>query len=388
MPKLADMTKCTGCTACMNVCPKHCIDMEVNRDGFQFPKIDLESCIGCNSCEKVCPVLEKSECKNEPEAYAAFSLNESLRKESSSGGVFSEIAKYVIEQQGVVYGAAYGEKFEVCHTCTDTMDGLTRLRGAKYSASNLNTTFKDVLERLKKDQLVLFSGTPCQVAGLKKFVKKDYENLICIDFVCHGIPSPMAWRKYIEYRSQIDNDGQDPVSINLRSKDTGWSRYQYSNQFKYGDGTEYSSVSSNNLFMKLFVGDYLSRPSCSECSFKGCSRVSDFTIGDFWGIWDIHPDMDDNKGTSVVLVQNQKAFKIWDKIKNNLMFKQVTLEEASRQNPSMLRSSKSNVKSAEVLELIYNDQIEECSKYFISQKATFTQRVKRKIKRMLDKKTP
>lgn len=387
MTILASKEICVGCTACMNICSKQCLGMSKDNDGFVYPEIMKSSvCVNCDSCKQVCPVLKKEVRKDAlPLVYAAFSRAEMLRIESSSGGIFSEIAKVIIEKDGVVYGAAYNESFEVYHRCVDNVAELSKLRGAKYSESYLGNVFSEIKVRLKQGQYVLFTGTPCQVAGLKAFLKRDYKNLICIDFVCHGVPSPMAWKEYIKYRAQQDADGKMPVAINLRSKITGWSKYQYSNLFQYDNGKEYSSISSQSLFMKLFVGDYISRPSCSTCKFKGYHRVSDMTLGDFWGIWDIEPEMDDNKGTSVVLLQSEKAQLLWEEIKDKIVFKQVSLENASQQNPSMLFASKAKENREEVLAMIREGNIGKCTELFIPPKASWRARVQNKLGRIANR---
>ncbi|MBQ7890383.1 MAG: Coenzyme F420 hydrogenase/dehydrogenase, beta subunit C-terminal domain [Erysipelotrichaceae bacterium] len=386
MPNLANLTQCTGCTACSAVCPKQCIEMKKDAEGFLHPFVNSDQCIQCHLCEKVCPVL--SDCsvnKVIPSACAVISKDESIRLDSSSGGFFSELSTKILEDNGYIYGAAYNELFEVHHICVDNVNDLSKLRGAKYSQSNLGDTFIDIKTKLDQNIKVLFSGTPCQVAGLKSYLRKEYDNLICVDFVCHGVPSPMAWKEYIKYRSELDNQGELPVSINLRSKDTGWSKYTYSNLFEYKNGKKQYNSSSDSLFMKLFVGDYINRLSCSDCKFKGYSRVSDFTIGDFWGIWDIDPVMDDNKGTSVVLVQSEKGKKLLDEIKNNLIIKEVTLEQASQQNPSMLVSSSAKPNRSEVLEMIRDGRISECEKMFVVKAPSFTQKIKGKLSRLMHK---
>lgn len=389
MPSLAEPNLCVGCSACASICPKRCIEMEKDPDGFVYPNlIHPTNCVDCSMCERVCPVLSQNVKNNNdlPSAYAAFTKDDSIRLDSSSGGIFTELAKRIIAQNGVVYGAAYDEKFAVYHCCVDKIDDLQKLRGAKYAESNLGSSFAEILDRLKHGQLVLFSGTPCQVAGLKSFVRKDYNNLICIDFVCHGVPSPMVWKSYVEYRSREDADGKLPYYINLRSKETGWSKYQYSNVFEYENGKKHSALSSQSLFMKLFVGDYISRPSCSDCKFKGYNRVSDITLGDFWGIWDIEPEMDDNKGTSVVLVHSEKGQKLWQDINPPIKCKEVSLEQASQQNSSMLIPSEANPNRELVLEKIHNGEIETCEELFavsIPQKVSFLTRVKEKVKRLL-----
>lgn len=353
MPVLATKEYCTGCTACASVCPKGCITMVADEDGFLFPVVDTEKCVSCGLCEKVCPIITPLQKPgNEPVAYAAYSRDEAMRLSSSSGGVFTELAKAVLKDGGAVFGAAYDARFEVVHICAENEADLARLRGAKYAQSALGDSFRDVKRRLEQGQKVLFSGTPCQVGGLKAFLRKDYENLLTVDFVCHSVPSPMAWREYVKYRARQDNGGEMPCAINLRDKRTGWTNYQYSNLFTYADGHAHAARSGESLYMKLFVGDYINRESCANCRFKGYSRVSDLTIGDFWGIWDIEPEMDDNKGTSVVLVQTPRGKGLLDRIADQLILKAVTLEEASRQNHAIIRVASMNLLRADAMALV------------------------------------
>lgn len=379
--QLEEEKACVGCLACVQICPKKCMNVEY-KEGFCYPKMKhLNDCIQCNQCALVCPVSKTNiKLDKKVKAYAAFSKNENLREESSSGGIFSEIAMQILSQDGVVYGAAYDEQFEVKHCCIDRAEDLWKLRGAKYAQSNLDSIFPDVLGKLQNGKKVLFSGTPCQVAGLKAFLRKEYANLYLVDFICHGVPSPMAWKAYIEYRSRNDANGKLPIAVNLRSKETGWSRYQYSNVFQYEDGKTYSVKSSDSLFMKLFVGDYISRPSCENCQFKGYHRDSDITLGDFWGIWDIAPEMDDNKGTSAVLIQSAKGADLWNTIRENVKAKEVDLKEISLQNPSILYSSKANPKRDEVLEKIRNGKIGECEALFDQPKQSCLGKIKEVVK--------
>ena len=385
MPNLASKEICTGCSACYSICPVHCIEMIKDESGFTYPNIaENGKCINCGKCEDVCPVLKSDTADNkQPIAYAAMSADQPMRMESSSGGIFTELSRQIIALGGVVYGAAYDETFAVKHYCATDEEGLQKLRGAKYAESQLVDTFTEIKTRLDNGQKVLFSGTPCQVAGLKAFAG-DNENLYTVDFVCHGIPSPMAWEKYIQHRATEDSNGEYPVSINLRSKTTGWSRYEYSNVFEYKNGEVYSAKSSQSLFMKLFVGDYINRESCENCRFKGYSRVSDITLGDFWGIWDIDTSMDDNKGTSVILVQSEKGDRLWQNIQHKITVKPVTLEQSSKQNPSMLVSSKANSNRQKALQLISGGNISQCNQFFIQAKPSLTNRIKGKIKRLLN----
>lgn len=342
MLELAGKSQCTGCTACASVCPQQCIRMVEDVEGFTYPKIvNVASCISCGACERVCPVLsQKEEKESLTRAFAALSKNDPIRMESSSGGVFSELSKIVLKSGGIIYGASYDKNGSVKHISIDNIEALGKLRGAKYSQSNLEDSFLTIKKQLDSGIKVLFSGTPCQVEGLKAFLKKDYDNLFCIDFVCHGVPSPLVWKKYVKYRTQIDNDNNNPPEyINLRNKESGWSNYSYSVEFSYSKGKRYLCKNSEDLFMNLFVNNYILRRSCSECYFKGYSRVSDITLGDFWGIWDINSEMDDNRGTSLVLTHSVKGEELFRVISGNIKSSQVTLEQASMVNPSLLQSS-------------------------------------------------
>lgn len=339
MPNLADKNQCTGCTACANICPKSCIEMKEDDEGFSYPVIDNSRCISCLACERVCPILNNHTHKDEEtKAYAALSKNDETRLESSSGGIFSELAKLILQANGIVYGAKYDNDFKVIHTGIEDIESLKELRGAKYSQSDLSTIFQTVKKQLNNGRQVLFSGTPCQIGGLKAFLKKDYDNLYCIDFVCHGVPSPLVWKKYIEYRSQVDADNQVPEYINLRNKESGWSHYSYQVEFAYSKSNHYLCQNDKDLYMSLFVNNYILRRSCSNCYYKDYSRESDITLGDFWGIWDILPSMDDNKGTSVVFTHSNKGEKLLNSAAIHLQSNPVTLDQATMMNPSLLKS--------------------------------------------------
>ena len=386
MPTLAEKKYCTGCTACASACPKGCITMAADENGFLCPVIDLNRCVECGLCQKACPVVNPLHLPEDmPKAYAAYSKDETVRMQSSSGGIFTEVAKAILNNGGVVYGAAYNARFEVVHTCVDSESELAKLRGAKYAQSDLRGIFAEVKAILDNGQHVLFSGTPCQVGGLKAYLHKDYVNLVTVDFVCHSIPSPMAWREYVKYRAQQDNSGNLPQSIDLRAKTTGWSRYQYSNLFRYADGTEHAAKSGQSLYMKLFVGDYINRESCANCQFKGYHRASDLTIGDFWGIWDVDPEMDDNKGTSVVLVQSDRGAELLQKLADRLVIRSVSLEEASRQNQAMLKVSAPATQRQDALALIKEGRIAECEKWFVEKKPSLGVRAKSKLKCLIRK---
>lgn len=372
MFQLAAHSLCTGCTACASACPKNCITMKVDADGFSCPVVDEATCVGCGLCEKACPVLTEAQYKHTPTAYSARSLDTAMRLESSSGGVFTELARKILAQGGAVFGAFYDENFRVVHACAEDESTLAKMRGAKYAQSDLTGIFRDVKARLNRGQQVLFAGTPCQVAGLLRFLGKSYNNLITVDFVCHSVPSPMVWAEYVKSLGDV-------ASVNLRAKDTGWSRYRYCHRFEDRSGAVRTIPNGESLYMKLFVGDYINRRSCSRCSFKGYARCSDLTIGDFWGIWDIAPEMDDNRGTSVVLVQSERGRSLWNAVSPSLDIREVTLEEASRQNGAMLKPAPTAAAREATLERIRKGDLEGCWDLFPVQKPTALQRLRGKL---------
>lgn len=384
MPTLATKEYCTGCTACACVCPNGCITMVADSDGFPYPSVDLQQCLDCGLCQQACPVLTHLPLpEQDPTAWAAFSQDEAIRLESSSGGVFTELARSVLKQGGAVFGAAYNAQFEVEHICVNSEDALAKLRGSKYAQSHLGHTFQDVKLRLDQGQRVLFSGTPCQVGGLIAFLSRPYENLLTVDLVCHSVPSPKVWKTYVRYRAQQDNCGQMPESVNLRSKETGWSRYQYANRFQYAGNHVHIAKSGDSLYMKLFSRGLISRPSCAHCAFKGDRRSSDLTLGDFWGVWDIAPEMDDNKGTSLVLVHTPKGAQLLDQLSKHLSLLPIPLEKAGLQNPAIYRSFHPHEKRDEVLSHIFSGNIGECEKWVSTPKPSFPQRIRRKLSAML-----
>ena len=224
MIKIKAKEDCCGCYACYNICPKECITMESDNEGFWYPKIDKDKCINCNLCEKVCPIINKPNSSlYEKKSYAVFNKNEKIRLESSSGGIFSLLAEYVINNHGNVYGAVFDEDFNVKHVKINILQDINLLRGSKYVQSRINDIFKSIKFDLKNNKIVLFTGTPCQIAGLQSFLQKKYDNLILMDIVCHGVPSPLVWQQYINELKQ--NYKQNIKSIYFRDKSTGWKTY-------------------------------------------------------------------------------------------------------------------------------------------------------------------
>ena len=313
--------------------------MEPDSEGFLHPAISQQLCIRCGLCEMACPVLHSlPENSFQTSAYAAICTHEDTRMQSTSGGVFTLLAKWVFDREGVVFGAAYDKNFSVCHCGITREEELQRLRTAKYAQSVLGDSFCQVRKLLQKGRYVLFSGTPCQVAGLQAYLKKPFERLILVDVVCHGVPSPKVWQHYVAYRREHDAPDSCIQAINLRSKETGWPGYSV--RFSYENGKLYSARNNEDPFLRGFVGDYYLRPSCYECNFKGVSRSSDFTLADYWGIWNQLPDYNDGKGTSLVLVHSEKARKIWDEIQAGACAQEVEILKSIAENPSAVQPSK------------------------------------------------
>ncbi|MBR3289868.1 MAG: Coenzyme F420 hydrogenase/dehydrogenase, beta subunit C-terminal domain [Clostridia bacterium] len=369
---------CTGCGACVNACGAGALAFFEDEHGFWTPAL-TGTCTGCGACLKACPLYDPPVPHTGTVAYAAFSRDEAIREQSSSGGVFSLLAQTVLASGGAVYGAAYDEDFTVRHIGVEEPADLAKLRGAKYTQSRIGDLYAQIKKKLAAGQTVLFSGTPCQTAGLSSFLGRDDDRLLLIDTVCHSVPSPLAWRRYVEYRARQDADGTPPASVNMRSKQTGWSRYRYACRFSYPDGREYAALGSDDLFMRLFIRGCISRSSCADCRFKGYDRVSDITLGDCWGIWEISPDMDDDRGTSLLLVHSEKGERALQSIRDQLTMKPLSLSDASRQNPAILRSAAPDQHRMHVLDEVCRGRYDLAAKA-LDRKPSLLRRLKQKLK--------
>lgn len=377
---------CCGCGACVSKCPTGCLTMEPDEYGFLYPKLhNTDQCINCGRCETVCPVLQRGlNAESHPDVYAAYAKCDTIRLKSSSGGVFYILAQEVLKKGGNVYAAAYDENFIVRHICVSTLEALPQLCGAKYAQSDLGDTFRKIRLNLHDGIAVLFCGTPCQVAGLKSYLGSNEPLLFCVDFVCHSIPSPLAWDVYKNNRRQLDGYGRRPVQINQRSKISGWSRYRYSTQFDYDETTSVVIPSYQDLFMRLFIKNCISRKSCSTCTFKGNHRSSDITLGDFWGIWDIAPEMDDDKGTSLVLVHTEAGRAIFSEVREALIVKEVTWSDAVKHNSALISAAAEHPGRDLVLEYIRCSNFAAAEKQIANPKRSKTGFITR-IKRLLIK---
>lgn len=340
---IKDKTKCCGCEACVQICPHDCISFTEDEEGFLYPKVDTDKCLNCGLCEKVCPVLNNGQPHDPMLIYAAKNLNEDERYNSSSGGVFCLFAEKIIDSGGVVFGAKYDEQWNVVHGYTDTVDGIKDFMTSKYVQSHIGKSYSQVRDFLRNGRKVLFSGTPCQIAGLKRYLRKDYENLVLVEVLCHGVPSPKVWRLYLEEVMKNARNGENTVlsppihlssesdtlcnlnnaqikSISFRDKRTGWRKYSFALTLAKAaaDGKQntvsLSHIHREDPYMMAFINNLILRPSCHNCKAKGGRSGADISLADFWSISMIMPDIDDGKGVTLVMVHTPKAIKLLDTI--------------------------------------------------------------------------
>lgn len=373
--KIIDIEKCTGCTACFSICPIKAISMKDDENGFKYPVINDELCIKCNLCIKTCPVLKNVQVNNSILSYSCYNKREKIRKNSSSGGIFYSIAEYVISKNGVVFGAAFNENFEVIHTFVEKKDEIYKLQGSKYVQSNLLDSYSKVKEFLLNDRLVLFTGTPCQIEGLLSYLNNNYKNLITQDFICHGIPSPKVWSIY---KNMQGINKEITSEITFRAKTKGWQDFSMKIIQK---NKEYDCSHSNDYYMKAFLNDLCLRESCYQCNAKKYNRLSDITLADFWGVQEINPKINDDKGLSLVIINSEKGEKLFKSIRNELIYEKINLNEALKYNPSMTNSVKMNNKREVFLKNVNEKNFEKLVNKYT--RDTLINRIKGKIKHIV-----
>lgn len=330
MIQIKDKSDCCGCTACASICPKDAITMKPDTLGFKYPKVDLSKCIDCGLCEKVCAFndnYDKSLNLKEPERYAARHKDMHEIETSRSGAAFIAISDYILENGGIVYGVGYKDHFRVAHKRATTKEERNEFKGSKYVQSDLDGIFRQVKEDLKQGNTVLFSGTPCQTAGLNSYIgKKLRENLVLVDIVCHGVPSPYIWRDYLTY---LENKYKSKVvKVDFRDKSRiGWSGHIESFVFENGEKIE------SKIYTDLFYKHIMLRPSCGNCHYTNFKRPSDITLADFWGWEKTDPNINiDDKGISLIFVNTGKGCVLLDKIKDRTTIIPAELENCIQQN--------------------------------------------------------
>ncbi len=335
MIEILNKEKCCGCGACVQVCPKQCISMVKDCEGFLYPNVNKKGCIGCGLCQKVCPFLNPYDKKNPVQTLAAINKDEQIRMDSSSGGIFTLLAEQIINEGGVVFGARFDKEWQVVIDYTETLEGLAIFRGSKYVQARTEDAFLKCASFLKSGRKVMFSGSPCEITGLKHFLQNDYDNLLTVDFVCHGVPSAKVWVKYL-HEVSVNSKIFDNIVNDLAGS---WKSHNF--EISYDKDKQKLTMYSwhkQNDYMIAFLQNMILRPSCYACQAKECRSHSDITIGDFWGINEVRPKMNDDKGTGLILIHTIRGRKYlpYDKT----YFEEVSFEEGYRNNPVIYRSVK------------------------------------------------
>ncbi len=338
MISITNKVDCCGCNACGDICPHGAISFKADNEGFWYPAVDPDLCVDCGLCDKVCPVISQADfiCRyDKPIVYAAYTKDEAIRLDSTSGGIHSMLAKKMFDKNAFVGGAVYNEDHTVSQIITDKRERLPAIRSSKYLQSNAASVYKAVSQRLKDGRNVFFCGTPCQVQALYKFLRKDYDNLVTADFICRGVNSPKVFLAYMDYLEK--KYGSRATDIKFKSKEKGW--HNFSIRVRFENGKIYCKDRWHDLF---FIG-YLQynnfvRPSCYDCRFKCFPQKADITLADFWGIENLDPSMDQDKGTSMVMINSDKGAALFETIKGDIIYKQFSQKEAALDNPAMNHS--------------------------------------------------
>lgn len=337
--EISDKVNCCGCTSCMNICPKNAITMISDEEGFLYPKIDEEKCINCGLCKKACPILNVKEEKinNKQEGFIVANKNEKILKNSTSGGAFSEIAKYILKNNGVVYGVEINENQVVHHIEIDSINDIEKFRNSKYVQSDLGDIFKKVKKNLNDDRWVCFSGTPCQIEGLISFLQKKYDKLVLVDVVCRAVPSPGVWKSYCHYLESVNGKIS---SVRFRDKSLG---YNFSTMaIYYENGKVMRNGIESDPWLRMFFSGMIIRPSCTNCRFRKQYRNSDFTIWDCFNVSDISKKFNEKKGATRVLIHTEKGKKIFNNIKSEFEYEIVSPKKLVSDSTELSKSHKEN----------------------------------------------
>lgn len=349
MIEIINKKNCMGCSACVQVCPRNAIEMRVDPEGFQYPVVDYDACVHCDLCSSVCPIDRKvqKEKRQNLQAYAAVNMDAQMLDRSSSGGIFTIIAESILADGGVVFGAAFSEDFRcVNHIAIESKEELEALRGSKYLQSSIGNTYRQTKDYLETGRKVLFTGTPCQIAGMYGFLKKSYTNLYTLDVICHGVPSPLAWEKYLEYHEK--KAGEKILQAYFRIKNPSWK--EFSLQLLFCNGKEYRKKHYNDMYMRCFLKNLDLRPSCYACKFKLDDMKADCTLGDFWGIEGVLPEAAYQKGVSLVLVRTEKGNALLSGVMDKLWIQKVDVPQALAGNPAAVKSVAVPEKRSEFME--------------------------------------
>jgi len=384
MITVTEKSKCSGCYACYSSCPRSCIRIVSDPEGFWYPQVDADNCVDCGICEQKCPILQKSapSSSEPPLVVAAINTNDSIRLNSSSGGIFTLLAEDIIAQGGVVFGAAYSEDYlRVEHICVDNKEELERIRGSKYVQSRISDTYKEVKQYLDSGRKVLFTGTPCQIGGLYSFLGANHDHLYTQDIICHGVPSPDIWTKYLQYHRQ--RAGSEIKKVLFRNKRSGWK--SYSMQIVFINDSEYINDFHADPYMRAFLSNICLRPSCYNCSFKSINRQADITLADFWGVQNELPQFDDDRGTSLIMVHSGKGKEMLSRISHSIKMQEVCADVVKQYNSAAVHSVACNKNRSKFFKEVTCDNFDKVTNLYC--KKSLWKRAKRKIKRLLQPKT-
>lgn len=339
MIEITDKARCCGCNACGDACPVGAISFKADQEGFLYPVVDKSGCIGCGLCEKICPVINSGKIKSSegyPKCYAANHKNLEIRFDSTSGGVFSALAEEVYRNKGFVGGAVYNDDFSARHFISDDKADLKRIRSSKYLQSDARGFYKQVKECCETGRTVLVCGTPCQISALKLFLRKDYDNLVMVDFICHSVASPKAHRRYFDYLEEVF--GSKAVYFKAKNKELGWRALTKKTIF--ANGKSHYGVRGKDCYSRAYHSGMIDRPSCYDCKFKGASRDADITLADFWGADKFAKELDDNIGTSAVIVHSDKGDALFAAAAKRIIKKNIAIADIEQGNPSLTTVAK------------------------------------------------
>ena len=350
MIRIDEKSNCCGCTACYNACPAKAIQMKPDKEGFLYPVVDEKKCVDCNICESTCPIQNRPQADENTRSFILRNRDLEVVKQSTSGGVFTLIAQYLLNHGFIVYGTGYDSDMKVVCKVASHPEELAEMRGSKFVQSHLGFTFSEIKKKLKNGERVLFSGTPCQVAGLIAFLGNKPDNLICLDFVCRGVPSPGLWKNYVSMMER--KYGSQMIEASFKNKTYGY--HSTTMKVSFSNGKTWTGSGRVDPMMKAFVCEMASRPSCHSCQFKGIMRVSDITMFDCYKFSEITGEADDDKGYSSVLVHSDKGMKILDAIKGDAVLFHAPLDQLVEKNGIMINhSSKPNPRRDTFYELCY-----------------------------------
>ena len=384
MINIQDKSKCCGCCACVDTCSKHAISLKTDIEGFWYPIVDKTKCIDCGLCDKVCPELHIDELKKNDfpkpaHTIAAINKKMNVRWDSTSGGAFSALAETMYEQDGYVSGAIYNEDFSVRNYVSNNPEDLKKLRSSKYLQSKAEGVYKEIRDLLLKGKNVLACGTPCQMAALRSFLRKDYEKLVIVDFICRGVNSPKAYRKYLD--SLERKYGGKVVYVKAKNKELGWRNL--TRKVVFDNGMSYYGFGMIDDFRRGYHTNVYCRPSCYFCQYKGFPRMADITIADYWGIEKVDKNMDNNIGTSMILLNSQKGVNYFEKVKDKLEWEETMFEAILPGNPALIQPLKpAKIDRKKFFEDLDKETFEDVTKKYFPL-TEHHQRLKSKVKTFL-----